>query len=48
MKIELKPWTLEDKKDLAKLCHNADRQFLSDRLPYPYTEDNAQWWIGMA
>ena len=21
---------------------------LSDRLPYPYTEDNAQWWIGMA
>ena len=48
MKIELKPWTLEDKKDLARLCHNADRQFLSDRLPYPYTEDNAQWWIGMA
>ena len=48
MKIELKPWTLEDKKDLAQLCHNADRRFLSDRLPYPYTEDNAQWWIGMA
>ena len=47
MKIE-KPWTLEDKKDLAQLCHNADRRFLSDRLPYPYTEDNAQWWIGMA
>lgn len=48
MKIELRPWTLEDKKDLAEICHNADRQFLSDRLPYPYTEDNAQWWINMA
>ena len=43
MKIELRPWTLEDKKDLAEICHNADRQFLSDRLPYPYTEDYAQW-----
>lgn len=48
MKIELKPWTLEDQKELARLCHNADRQFLSDRLPYPYTEENARWWIGMA
>lgn len=48
MKIELKPWTLEDKKVLAQLCHNVDRQFLSDRLPYPYTEDDARWWISMA
>src|SRR5699024_5492055 len=48
VKIELRPRGLEDKKELAEICHNADRQFLSDRLPYPYTEDNAQWWINMA
>ena len=41
MKIELKPWTLEDKKDLAKLCHNADRQFLSDRLDRKSTRLNS-------
>lgn len=48
MKIELKPWSMEDTKILADICHNGERSFLSDRLPYPYTEDNARWWLGMA
>ena len=29
------------------LCNAVDRTFLSDRLPYPYTEANADWWLGM-
>ena len=29
------------------LCNVVDRTFLSDRLPYPYTEADADWWLGM-
>ena len=29
------------------LCNDVDRTFLSDRLPYPYTEADADWWLGM-
>ena len=29
------------------LCNAVDRTFLSDRLPYPYTETDADWWLGM-
>ena len=29
------------------LCNAVDRTFLSDRLPYPYTEADAHWWLGM-
>ena len=29
------------------LCNAVDRTFLSDRLPYPYTEADADWWLGM-
>ena len=28
-------------------CNAVDRTFLSDRLPYPYTEADADWWLGM-
>ena len=24
-----------------------DRSYLSNRLPYPYTEESADWWLGM-
>ena len=29
------------------LCNTVDRTFLSDRLPNPYTEVDADWWLGM-
>ena len=29
------------------LCNAVDRTFLSDRLPNPYTEADADWWLGM-
>ncbi len=29
------------------LCNAVDRTYLSDRLPYPYTEADADWWLGM-
>ena len=47
MNIELKPWTAQDKAALMELCNAADRRYLSDRLPYPYTEENAEWWLNM-
>lgn len=48
MNIELKKWTKEDDKALQQLCEEADRKYLSDRLPYPYTLENADWWINFA
>lgn len=47
MTITLHIWTPADKKALMALCNAVDRTFLSDRLPYPYTEANADWWLGM-
>ena len=29
------------------ICNAVDRSFLSNRLPYPYTEESADWWLGM-
>ena len=45
--IELRLWTLSDKKELVSLCNAVDRRFLSDRLPYPYTEKDADEWLNM-
>lgn len=44
MKIELKQWSEDNKKDLIKICNSVDRKYLSGRLPYPYTEESANWW----
>ena len=38
MAINLHTWTPADKPALMALCNAVDRTFLSDRLPYPYTE----------
>ena len=46
MTITLHTWTPADKPALMALC-NAVRTYLSDRLPYPYTEADADWWLGM-
>ena len=47
MTITLHTWSTSDKPALISLCNVVDRTFLSDRLPNPYTEVNADWWLGM-
>ena len=47
MKGELRKWSLADYKELKDLCNAVDRSYLSDRLPNPYTEDDANWWLNM-
>ena len=47
MTITLHTWTPADKPALMALCNAVDRTFLSDRLPYPYDEADADWWLGM-
>ena len=33
--------------ELTSLCNAVDRRFLSDRLPNPYTEKDAEKWLKM-
>ena len=47
MTIDLHEWTFADREALMAVCNAVDRTFLSDRLPYPYTEADADWWLGM-
>ena len=47
MNIILKKWSGELKQELMDICNRVDRSFLSDRLPYPYTDASADWWLGM-
>ena len=47
MTIELKIPTMEDKEELKAVCNAVDRTFLSERMPYPYTDEAAEWWINM-
>lgn len=47
MNVELKKWTIENTKELMKICNEADRTYLSGRIPDPYTEKDAKEWIGM-
>ncbi len=47
MTTELVKWTPSMKRELMDICNAVDRTFLSNRMPYPYTEDAADWWLGM-
>ena len=47
MTITLHKWASADKEALMALCNAVDRTFLSDQLPNPYTEADADWWLGM-
>ena len=47
MKTELRIPTMEDKDGLKAVCNAVDRKYLSDRLPYPYSDEDAEWWINM-
>ena len=45
--VVLRKWSPNDKAELIALCNAVDRTYLSDRMPFPYTEDDADWWLGM-
>ena len=47
MTFVLHKWTFADREALMALCNAVDRTYLSDRLPYPYTETDADGWLGM-
>ena len=47
MEILLKKWNSELKYDLMDVCNNVERSYLLNRLPYPYTEEDADWWLSM-
>lgn len=45
MTLQLRPWRREDAAALMGIMNTVDRQFLSDRLPDPYTERDAADWL---
>lgn len=45
--IELRKWSKKYKKDLMNICNQANREYLANRLPYPYKESDADWWLDM-
>ena len=47
LKMELRHWTQADAMELTSLCNAVDRHYLSDRLPNPYTEKDAEEWLKM-
>ena len=38
---------MSDSKELTALCNAVERSFLTDRLPNPYTEEDANAWLNM-
>ena len=47
MNFELLKWSADRKGDLVDLCNSVDRTYLSDRLPNPYTDADADFWLNM-
>ena len=48
MKVELRKWTPDDREDLVNICNNVPRDYLSNRMPYPYTlERRLVAWQGL-
>lgn len=45
MRVELRKWSMADKQALITIYNQIDRSYLSDRLPNPYTEASADWWL---
>ncbi len=48
MKVELVPITSDIKDELVRICNDVDRTWLSDRMPEPYMEKDADEWIAYA
>ena len=47
MDLKLIKWSYDLRDDLINLCNKVDRTYLSDRMPDPYTEADADWWLNM-
>ena len=47
MEVTLIKWDKSMKDDLIRICNSVDRSYLSDRIPDPYTDADADWWLGM-
>ena len=47
MDIRLIPWTPDLREELTEICNRVDRQYLSDRMPVPYTLADADSWLKM-
>lgn len=48
MKVLLKRCSSQiNPEELANMCINVDRTYIANRLPDPYTIDDANWWINM-
>ncbi len=47
MNVELREWNLELRYELIRICNAVNRSYLSNRLPSPYTEKDAEFWLGM-
>ena len=45
MNIQLVNWSADNKAELVRMCNAVDRAYLSERMPYPYTETDADWWL---
>ncbi len=45
MNIELKKWSECALSELLRVCNGINRRYLSERLPYPYTEEDGKWWL---
>ncbi len=48
MKIKLVKWKLKEQAALIRLCNEVDRRWLRNTIPYPYTPENAAWYIAQA
>lgn len=45
MEIKLSPWQMQDASALQRLCSDADRTYLRNRMPDPYTIEDAKQWL---
>ena len=45
MKIKLRKWTREDAKRLAEICDAIDLKYLTNRIPHPYHEEDANAFL---
>jgi [ribosomal protein S5]-alanine N-acetyltransferase len=44
---ELRNWRTGDEFRLSEIADNENvSRYMTDRFPYPYTVDDAKWWIG--
>ncbi len=45
MQIELRKWSWNDRERLISIYNSVDRTYLSNRLPFPYTKEDAIGWL---